>query len=42
VKSICTAHGGQVGFQSAEGTGSTFKVELPLSNHGKVEIKNDN
>ena len=31
VKSICTAHGGQVDFQSTEGAGSRFKVELPLS-----------
>jgi signal transduction histidine kinase len=43
VKSICIAHGGQVTFQSTEGAGSCFKVELPLatpsaakegSNHG--------
>jgi heavy metal sensor kinase len=31
VKSICAAHGGQVDFQSREGAGSRFKVELPLS-----------
>ncbi len=31
VKSICTAHGGRVNFQSIEGKGSRFKVELPLS-----------
>jgi len=31
VKSICTAHGGRVYFQSSEGKGSRFKVELPLS-----------
>jgi heavy metal sensor kinase len=31
VKSICTAHGGRVNFQSTEGKGSRFKVELPLS-----------
>jgi heavy metal sensor kinase len=31
VKSICTAHGGRVQFQSSEGKGSRFKVELPLS-----------
>jgi heavy metal sensor kinase len=39
VKSICTAHGGQVDFQSREGAGSRFKVELPLcrSNNGKGE-----
>ncbi|MDB6067772.1 MAG: Integral rane sensor signal transduction histidine kinase [Pedosphaera sp.] len=39
VKSICTAHGGLVDFQSEEGTGSRFKVELPLcrSNNGKSE-----
>jgi signal transduction histidine kinase len=42
VKSICTAHGGQVGFQSAEGAGSAFKVELPLAdqNNFKPEIRN--
>lgn len=40
VKSICTAHGGRVDFTSAEGRGSSFKVELPLTspeagnNHG--------
>ncbi len=34
VKSICTAHGGQVDFQSTENVGSRFKVELPLA-HGK-------
>ncbi len=44
VKSICAAHGGRVDFQSAEGAGSRFKVELPLSilNHGKSEPKNGN
>ncbi len=31
VKSICTAHGGKVEVQSAEGRGSRFKVELPLA-----------
>jgi signal transduction histidine kinase len=31
VKSICIAHGGQVTFQSTEGAGSCFKVELPLA-----------
>ncbi len=42
VKSICTAHGGQVDFQSTEGAGSRFKVELPLASpdKGKGEIKN--
>jgi heavy metal sensor kinase len=34
VKSICTAHSGQVEFQSKEGTGSRFKVVLPLSRDG--------
>ncbi len=39
VKSICTAHGGRVDFQSTEGAGSRFTVELPLSNSkpGKSE-----
>jgi heavy metal sensor kinase len=42
VKSICTAHGGQVNFQSTEGNGSRFKVELPLSRpvNRKGEIRN--
>ncbi len=31
VKSICTAHHGQVHVQSKEGAGSRFTVELPLS-----------
>jgi heavy metal sensor kinase len=31
VKSICTAHGGRVNFQSNEGKGSSFTVELPLA-----------
>jgi signal transduction histidine kinase len=31
VKSICSAHGGQVEVESAEGRGSRFKVELPLA-----------
>jgi two-component system, OmpR family, sensor kinase len=30
VKSICAAHGGQVVFQSTEGVGSCFRVELPV------------
>jgi signal transduction histidine kinase len=41
VKSICAAHGGQVDFQSREGAGSRFKVELPLSRspHAKGIVK---
>ena len=31
VRSICQAHGGQVTVNSAEGRGSRFRVELPLS-----------
>jgi heavy metal sensor kinase len=31
VKSICTAHGGQVEVESTEGQGSRFIVELPLA-----------
>lgn len=31
VKSICTAHGGVVGFESKEGAGTRFVVELPIS-----------
>ncbi|MDB6122803.1 MAG: integral rane sensor signal transduction histidine kinase [Pedosphaera sp.] len=44
VKSICTAHGGHVGFQSTEGKGSRFKVELPLSraNNNKQESTDGN
>ncbi|HZQ46470.1 MAG TPA: ATP-binding protein, partial [Verrucomicrobiae bacterium] len=44
VKSICTAHGGRVDFQSTEGAGSRFKVELPLAHltNGKSEFKNGN
>jgi signal transduction histidine kinase len=44
VKSICTAHGGRVHFQSSEGKGSRFKVELPLvrSANGQPEFKNGN
>jgi heavy metal sensor kinase len=40
VKSICAAHGGQVDFQSTEGVGSRFKVELPLAcaQNGKLEL----
>jgi len=44
VKSICVAHGGQVDFQSTEGVGSRFKVELPLActKNGKLELNNGN
>lgn len=31
VRSICTAHGGQVTVSSTEGSGSRFRVELPLA-----------
>lgn len=31
VKSICAAHGGRVDFQSTEGAGSSFRVELMLA-----------
>jgi heavy metal sensor kinase len=31
VKSICTAHGGRVEVESAEGRGSLFTVEMPLA-----------
>jgi heavy metal sensor kinase len=37
VKSICTAHGGQVTVQSHDGNGTTFRVEFPLSVDGKSE-----
>ncbi len=44
VKSICVAHGGRVDFESTEGVGSRFRVELPLapSTNGKLEIKHGN
>ena len=32
VKSICTAHNGQVKVESSEGGGSRFRIELPLAN----------
>ena len=32
VKSVCTAHGGNVTVESEEGRGSRFRVELPLAN----------
>jgi signal transduction histidine kinase len=35
VKSICTAHAGEVRVQSKEGEGSRFVVELPLAGNGK-------
>ena len=42
VKSICGAHGGRVGFESKEGAGSRFTVQLPVaftkSNKQEVEI----
>jgi heavy metal sensor kinase len=37
VKSICTAHGGRVEVESAEGRGSRFTVELPLAQPGRVK-----
>jgi heavy metal sensor kinase len=39
VKSICTAHGGKVDFTSAEGSGSKFKVELPLTRSHEVKLE---
>ena len=39
VKSICTAHGGQVKVESAEGKGSRFHVELPLANGTNREVE---
>ncbi len=33
VRSICTAHGGQVTVTSTEGHGSLFRIELPLAPH---------
>jgi heavy metal sensor kinase len=37
VKSICTAHSGQVTAESGEGKGSHFRVELPLAGSGQKE-----
>jgi len=37
VKSICTAHGGRVGVESAEGRGSRFTVELPLAQPARTK-----
>jgi heavy metal sensor kinase len=37
VKSICTAHGGRVGVESAEGRGSRFTVELPLAQPARAK-----
>ncbi|MDQ3258154.1 MAG: hypothetical protein M3R15_30430, partial [Acidobacteriota bacterium] len=34
VKSICTAHGGQVNVESTESKGSRFVVQLPASGAG--------
>jgi hypothetical protein len=38
VKSICTAHRGTVSLSSAEGRGTTLRVELPLL-HGWNEVR---
>jgi len=35
VKSICTAHGGEVRVQSTPGQGTCFQVELPLVSEPK-------
>jgi signal transduction histidine kinase len=37
VQSICSAHGGTVAVESTEGEGSSFRVELPLSNASAPE-----
>jgi heavy metal sensor kinase len=44
VKSICSAHGGKIEFQSTEGAGSRFKMELPLApaRNGELEPNNAN
>jgi heavy metal sensor kinase len=43
-KSICTAHGGRITFQSTEGAGSCFKVELPPAcvKKSKPDLNNAN
>ncbi|MDA8122987.1 MAG: sensor histidine kinase, partial [Deltaproteobacteria bacterium] len=39
VKDIVEAHGGTVGVESSEGTGSTFHFSLRMADHGAMERK---
>jgi len=39
VKSICTAFGGTVTVQSTMGSGTTFRVELPLETNGTFRLR---
>jgi two-component system, OmpR family, sensor kinase len=39
VKSICTAFGGTVAVQSTMGSGTTFRVELPLETNGTSRLR---
>jgi heavy metal sensor kinase len=40
VRSICQAHGGRVTVNSAEGRGSLFRVELPVSTNNRSQSRN--
>jgi two-component system phosphate regulon sensor histidine kinase PhoR len=37
-RQIIEAHGGEVGFESEEGSGSTFWIRLPAAMHDQVEV----
>lgn len=40
VRSICTAHGGEITVESTEGEGSRFRVALPLAKTASKEVLN--